>query len=350
MPAACLVTLHLKDATPAIINATLVGCERKSMETRRLGNSDLAITPIGIGAWAIGGGGWNGSMGPQNDSDSIPAIHAALDHGLNWIDTAALYGLGHSEEMVARAIQGRTPKPYIFTKCERVWDKDGNIGGCLKTESVRRECEDSLRRLKIDVIDLYQIHWPEPDRDIEEGWTELARLKEEGKVRYIGVSNFSVEQMKRAQAIAPITSLQPPYAVVRREIEQDILPFCQRLNIGVIVYSPMYAGLLTGAMTRERVANFLAEDWRKNLPGFKEPALSRNLRVVEHLRRIGKRYGRSPGEVAIDWTLNHPAVTGAIVGFRNRQQVAGIIGAADFRLDPNEIDEIEDALKQENAV
>ncbi len=319
------------------------------METRRLGSSDLVITPIGIGAWAIGGGGWNGSMGPQNDSDSINAIHAALDHGLNWIDTAALYGLGHSEEMVARAIEGRTPKPYIFTKCERVWDKDGNIGACLKTESVRRECEDSLRRLKIDVIDLYQIHWPEPDRDIEEGWTELARLKEEGKVRYIGVSNFSVEQMKRAQAIAPITSLQPPYAVVRREIEQDILPFCQRLNIGVIVYSPMYAGLLTGAMTRERVANFLAEDWRKNLPGFKEPALSRNLRVVEHLREIGKWHGCSPGEVAIAWTLNHPAVTGAIVGFRNRRQVAGIIGAGDFRLDPNEIDEIEDALKQENA-
>jgi aryl-alcohol dehydrogenase-like predicted oxidoreductase len=319
------------------------------METRRLGNSDLAITPIGIGAWAIGGGGWNGSMGPQNDSDSIPAIHAALDHGLNWIDTAALYGLGHSEEMVARAIQGRTPKPYIFTKCERVWDKGGNIGACLKAESVRRECEDSLRRLKVDAIDLYQIHWPEPDRDIEEGWTELARLKEEGKVRYIGVSNFSVEQMKRAQAIAPITSLQPPYAVVRREIEQDILPFCLGQNIGVIVYSPMYAGLLTGAMTRERVTNFLAEDWRKNLPGFKEPALSRNLRVVEHLREIGKRHGRSPGEVAIAWTLNHPAVTGAIAGFRNRRQVAGIIGAGDFRLDPNEIDEIEDALKQENA-
>jgi|SRR5271165_1225718 len=319
------------------------------MEIRRLGNSDLAITPIGIGAWAIGGGGWNGSMGPQNDSDSIPAIHAALDRGLNWIDTAALYGLGHSEEMVAQAIQGRTPRPYIFTKCERVWDERGNIGACLKAESVRRECEDSLRRLRIDVIDLYQIHWPEPDPDIEEGWTELARLKEEGKVRYIGVSNFSVEQMKRAQVIAPITSLQPPYAVVRREIEQDILPFCRRQNIGVIVYSPMYAGLLTGAMTRERVANFLAEDWRKNLPGFKEPALSRNLRVVEHLREIGKVHGRSPGEVAIAWTLNHPAVTGAIVGFRNSQQVAGIVGAAEFRLSQNEISQIEQALKQENA-
>lgn len=319
------------------------------METSCLGNSDLRITPIGIGAWAIGGGGWNGSMGPQNDSDSIPAIHAALDYGLNWIDTAALYGLGHSEQMVARAIQRRTPKPYVFTKCERVWDGEGNIGACLKAESIRRECEDSLRRLKTDVIDLYQIHWPEPDQDIEEGWTELARLKEEGKVRYIGVSNFSVGQMKRAQAIAPITSLQPPYAIVRRESEQEILPFCLSQNIGVIVYSPMYAGLLTGAMTRERVANFLPEDWRRNLPGFKEPALSRNLRVVEHLRAIGKRAGRTPGEVAITWTLNHPAVTGAIVGFRNPQQVAGIAGAADFRLNQNEISQIEEALKQETA-
>jgi len=319
------------------------------METRSLGNSDLEITPLGIGAWAIGGSGWNGSMGPQNESDSIPAIHAALDYGLNWIDTAALYGLGHSEQVVARALQGRSSKPFIFTKCERVWTEAGNIGPCLKAASVRRECEDSLRRLNVDVIDLYQIHWPEPDEDIEEGWTELARLKEQGKVRWIGVSNFSVQQMKRAQAIAPITSLQPPYALVRREIEDEILPFCVKQNIGVIVYSPMYAGLLTGAMTKERVANFLAEDWRRNLPGFKEPVLSRNLRVVEHLREIGHRHGRSPGEVAIAWTLNHPAVTGAIVGFRSPQQVSGIVGAADFRLDPSDIDQIEAALKQENA-
>src|SRR5579863_8767338 len=284
------------------------------MEKRQLGNSDLRVTTLGIGAWAIGGGGWNGSMGPQNEADSIPAIHAALDHGLNWIDTAALYGLGHSEEIVARALKGRTPRPYVFTKCERVWDSNGTIGASLKTESVRRECEGSLRRLQTDVIDLYQIHWPEPDEDIEEGWTELARLQKEGKVRYIGVSNFSVLQMKRAQAIAPIASLQPPYAVVRREIENEVLPFCQKENIGVIVYSPMYAGLLTGAMTKERVANFLAEDWRRNLPGFKEPALSHNLCVVETLRAIGKRHDRTPGEVAIAWTLNHPAVTGAIVG------------------------------------
>jgi len=317
------------------------------METRGLGNSYLAITPIGIGAWAIGGGGWNGSMGPQNDSDSVPAIHAALDAGINWIDTAALYGLGHSEEMIARALQCRSRRPYIFTKCERVWDSNGQVGASLKAKSIRLECEASLRRLKTEWIYLYQIHWPEPDEDIEEGWTELAKLKSEGKVRYIGVSNFDVPQMKRAQAIAPITSLQPPYAVARREIEKEILPYCAAENIGVIVYSPMYAGLLTGAMTKERVANFLPEDWRRNLPGFKEPALSRNLRLVEFLRTIGARHGRSPGEVAIAWTLNHPAVTGAIVGFRSPQQVAGIIGAAEFRLLASEIQEIEDVLDRE---
>jgi aryl-alcohol dehydrogenase-like predicted oxidoreductase len=319
------------------------------METRQLGNSDLHLTPLGIGAWAMGGGGWNGSMGPQDDSDSIPAIHAALDYGLNWIDTAALYGLGHSEEVVARALRGRTPRPYVFTKCERVWDARGEIGASLKAESIRRECESSLRRLQTDVIDLYQIHWPEPDQDIEEGWAELARLQQAGKLRYIGVSNFSVPQMKRAQAIAPITSLQPPYSIVTRAIEAEILPFASQNNIGVIVYSPMSAGLLTGMMTRERVANFAAEDWRRNLPNFQEPLLSRNLKLVERLRTIGQRHGRTPGEVAIAWTLNHPAVTAAIVGFRTVQQVSGIIGAAKFRLLPSEMAEIEDALKQEVA-
>jgi aryl-alcohol dehydrogenase-like predicted oxidoreductase len=319
------------------------------METRQLGNSDLHITRLGIGAWAIGGSGWNGSMGPQNESDSIPAIQAALDQGLNWIDTAALYGLGHSEELVAQAVKGRSPRPYVFTKCERVWDSKGNIGASLKAASIRKECEDSLRRLKTDVIDLYQIHWPEPDEDIEEGWTEMARLKAEGKVRYIGVSNFSVAQMKRAQAIAPITSLQPPYSIVTSEIEAEILPYCGRNNIGVIVYSPMSAGLLTGAMTRERVANFTKEDWRRNLPNFKEPLLSRNLRLVEQLREIGKRHGRTPGEVAIAWTLHHPAVTGAIVGVRKPQQVGGVIGALNFRLTQSEVEEIEDALKKAAA-
>lgn len=315
------------------------------MQTRRLGNSDLQITPIGIGAWAIGGGGWQGSMGPHDEAGSIPAIHAALDHGINWIDTAALYGLGHSEEVVARALEGRSPRPYVFTKCERVWDSSGKIGACMKADSIRRECEGSLLRLKADVIDLYQIHWPEPDEDIEEGWSTLVRLQEEGKVRYIGVSNFSVAQMKRAQAIAPITSLQPPYSIVTREIEAEILPFTRENNIGVIVYSPMSAGLLTGAMTRERVANFTSEDWRRNLPNFQEPLLSRNLQLVEHLREIGKRHGRTPGEVAIAWTLNNPAVTGAIVGVRSPRQVSGIVGALEFRLNPKEITEIETVLQ-----
>ena len=319
------------------------------MQTRQLGNSDMRITPLGIGAWAIGGSGWFGSMGPQNESESIPAIHAALDRGLNWIDTAALYGLGHSEEVVAEALKGRSPRPYVFTKCERVWNSQGRVGASLEAESIRKECEGSLRRLKTDVIDLYQIHWPEPDEEIEEGWTELARLKEEGKVRHIGVSNFSVAQMKRAQAIAPITSLQPPYSIVTREIENEILPYAESNNIGVIVYSPMSAGLLTGAMTRERVANFIAEDWRRNLPNFREPLLSRNLRLVEQLREIGKRHGRSPGEVAIAWTLDHPAVTAAIVGFRSPRQVGGIIGALEFRLSKGEMAEIETMLEDETA-
>jgi len=319
------------------------------METRWLGNSDMRISILGIGAWAIGGAGWVGSMGPQNEGDSIPAIHAALDHGMNWIDTAALYGLGHSEEVVAQALEGRSPRPYIFTKCERVWDSKGRVGASLKAESIRKECEASLRRLRTDIIDLYQIHWPEPEEGIEEGWTELARLQKEGKVRYIGVSNFSISQMKRAQAIAPITSLQPPYSIVTREIEHEIMPYAKSNNIGVIVYSPMSAGLLTGAMTRERVANLTSEDWRRNLPNFREPLLSRNLLLVEQLRKIGQRYGRSPGEVAIAWTLNNPAVTGAIVGFRNPKQVDGIIGATVFRLAADDLNEIEKALSQETA-
>jgi aryl-alcohol dehydrogenase-like predicted oxidoreductase len=319
------------------------------MELRRLGNSDLRITALGFGAWAVGGAGWTGSMGPQHEDDSVPAIRAALDRGVNWIDTAALYGLGHSEEVVARAIEGRNPRPYLFTKCERVFDRTGRVGASLKADSIRQECEGSLRRLKADVIDLYQIHWPEPDADIEEGWTALARLKDEGKVRYIGVSNFNVDQMKRVHTIAPITSLQPPYSLVTREIEKQILPYAKANNIGVIAYSPMGSGLLTGSMTAERVANFTEEDWRKRLPNFREPLLSRNLRLVESLREIGSRNGRTPGQIAIAWTLANPAVTGAIVGFRNPQQVEGILGGADFRLSQSALFEIENALKREVA-
>jgi aryl-alcohol dehydrogenase-like predicted oxidoreductase len=319
------------------------------MEMRILGNSNLQITRIGVGAWAIGGGGWTWSWGPQDDEKSIAAINQALELGINWIDTAAVYGLGHSEEVVGRAVKGRNSRPYIFTKCERIWDAKGNIGGSLKAESIRRECEASLRRLQVDMIDLYQIHWPEPDADIEEAWTEMARLKEEGKVKFIGVSNFSVPQMRRAMKIAPITSLQPPYSILAREVEEDILPFCMRNNIGVIVYSPMYSGLLSGAMTRERIAKFSPDDWRRRDQNFKEPNLSRNLRVVELLREVGKRHGRTPGEVAIAWTLHHDAVTGAIVGVRSPEQVRGIIGAAQFRLNNKEVLEIEAALEQEVA-
>ena len=319
------------------------------MEKHKLGNSDMYITPIGVGAWAMGGGGWQWAWGPQEDVDSLSAIHEALDHGVNWIDTAAVYGLGHSEEVVARALQGRSARPYVFTKCERVWDKDGHITGSLKAGSIRRECEASLRRLKLDVIDLYQIHWPEPDIDIEEGWTEMARLKEEGKVRYIGVSNFNVAQMERAQRIAPITSLQPRYSLISREVEHDVLPFAARNGIGVIVYSPMYSGLLTGTMTRERIANFAVDDWRRYDPNFHEPLLSRNLARVEMLQEIGARHGRSAAQVAIAWTIAHPAVTGAIVGVRSAEQVRGVIGAGEFRLDRSVLDELEDALLSQAA-
>ncbi len=312
------------------------------MEKRQLGSSDFQITSIGFGAWAIGGTGWKFGWGEQDDSESIGAIHEALDAGVNWIDTAAAYGLGHSEEVVARALEEyKGERPFVFTKCERTWDENRQLVPCLKAASVKRECEDSLRRLKVDVIDLYQVHWPQPDEDIEEGWTAMAELQAAGKVRYIGVSNFSVAQMKRAQAIAPITSLQPPYSLIERAIEPEILPYCQENRIGVIGYSPMESGLLTGAMTRERIAALPTDDWRRNNQDFNEPNLTRNLELVELLKAIGERHGHTPGEVAIAWTLRHPAVTGAIVGMRRPGQAAGVLGAADFRLSAAELDEIE---------
>jgi aryl-alcohol dehydrogenase-like predicted oxidoreductase len=310
------------------------------MEKRKLGNSDLEITPIGLGAWAIGGGGWEFGWGPQEDEDSIAAIHEGLDRGINWIDTAAAYGLGHSEEVVARALQGRNKRPYVFTKCSLTWNGSREIGHSLKAASIRHECEQSLRRLKVDVIDLYQIHWPIPDEDIEQAWTELIRLQEQGKVRYIGVSNFDAEQMERVMRIAPVTSLQPPYSLLARQAEGQILPFAARHGIGVIVYSPMYSGLLSGKMTRERIAALPSDDWRKRNRNFQEPLLSHNLRLVELLREIGLRHEVTAGEVAIAWTLQNSAVTGAIVGVRSREQVMGIIEAGEFRLSDTEADEI----------
>ena len=314
------------------------------MHTRPLGNSDLHITPLGIGAWAMGGGGWAFAWGSQDDQDSTAAIHAALDAGINWIDTAAIYGLGHSEEVVGRALAGRANRPYVFTKCERVWDQDRKIGKSLKADSIRREVEASLRRLNIDVIDLYQIHWPEPEEDVEEGWSTLAALKTEGKVRWIGVSNFNAAQMRRAQAIAPVTSLQPPYSMLSPEIEESILPHAAAHNIGVIVYSPMKSGMLSGKMTRERIAAMPEDDFRRRTAPFNEPKLTRNLELVELLRSIGQRHGRTPGEVAIAWTLRNPTVTAAIVGMRSAAQVEGVIGAAEFRLSGEEIGEIEGFL------
>jgi aryl-alcohol dehydrogenase-like predicted oxidoreductase len=309
------------------------------METKQLGSSDLNLTPIGFGAWAIGGGDWAFAWGPQDDNDSVAAIHRALDLGINWIDTAAIYGLGHSEEVVAKAVKSSSHKPYIFTKCAMVWDEKREITNSLK--QIRRECEDSLRRLQVDTIDLYQIHWPKPDEEIEEGWAIMADLKREGKVRWIGVSNFNVAQMERALKIAPITSLQPPYSMLNRAVEPEILPFCEQHHIGVINYAPMHSGLLTGAMTKERVANFPPDDFRRNAKNYQEPLLSRNLAIAGFLKQIGSRHGVSAGVVAIAWTLANSAITAAIVGARSPEQVEGVFPAASFRLKSEEIQEIQ---------
>jgi aryl-alcohol dehydrogenase-like predicted oxidoreductase len=316
------------------------------MKTKRLGNSDLNITPIGFGAWAIGGSGWEFGWGEQDDKASITAIHRALELGVNWIDTAAVYGTGHSEEVVASALSSWSgPRPYVFTKCGLLWDDQGYVHRNLKAESIRRECENSLRRLKVDAIDLYQIHWP--TEDLEEGWGEMAKLQKEGKVRWIGVSNFDASQMRRAKKIAPITSLQPPYSLVRREIEAEILPYCQVHDIGVIVYSPMQSGLLTGAMTRERIAKLPESDWRSRDPEFREPKLSKNLALVGRLRNVGRRYGRPPGQVAVAWVLRNSAVTAAIVGARSPQQVEQNVGAADLYLTDEDVAEIDGANEVE---
>ncbi len=313
-----------------------------SFATRQLGNSDLKITPIGYGAWAIGGGNWEFAWGAQDDDESVKAIERALDAGINWIDTAAVYGLGHSEEVVAKALKRSGKKPYVFTKSSMRWDKDRKIYRSLKAKSLEEELENSLRRLQVETIDLYQVHWPNPENEIEEGWETLARFQKQGKVRYIGVSNFNVEQMKRAQKIAPITSLQPPYSLLNRGIEAEILPFCEANNIGVINYSPMVSGLLTGKMTAERIAKMPADDWRKRSANFKEPKLTKNLELVELLRKIGKPHGVEPGVVAIAWTLRNPVVTAAIVGARRPDQVDGVLPAATFRLSAAELKQIED--------
>ena len=322
------------------------------MHTRKLGNSDMKITPVGFGAWAIGGAGYDFGWGPQADAESIAAIHRALELGVNWIDTAAVYGLGRSEEVVSRALATwRGARPCIFTKCAMRWDAQGRVTKVHKRDSLLRECEDSLRRLRVDVIDLYQIHWP-PENDgpeLEESWQTLVDLQKQGKVRWIGVSNYSVEQIKRIEKIAPVTSDQPPYSMLRRKIESDLLPYCEQRGIGIINYSPMLSGMLTGAMTRERALNLPDDDWRKGKPEFTEPRLSKNLELVERLKLVGARYKRSAGEVAIAWTLRLPAVTGAIVGARNAKQAEGVMTAGELRLTPQDLAEIEGAAAAQAA-
>jgi aryl-alcohol dehydrogenase-like predicted oxidoreductase len=309
------------------------------MEKRKLGNTDMEITRIGFGAWAIGGGDWAFAWGPQDDNESVNAIRRALEKGMNWIDTAAIYGLGHSEMIVAKALKGVSNKPFIFTKCGLVWDEQRKTGQNLKGASIRKECEASLKRLEAEVIDLYQIHWP-IDEDIREAWEMMAQLKEEGKVRHIGVSNFNTAQIRLCQEIAPVASLQPPYSLLNREYEKEILPFCLEQGIGVIVYSPMGAGMLTGAMTRERISAFPSDDWRRNSSYFKEPALTKNLELAEILREIGQRHNRSAGEVAIAWTLRNPAVTAAIVGGRSASQVDGICHGWEVHLTDKDLSDI----------
>ena len=316
------------------------------MKTRRLGHTDLDITLLGFGAWAIGGSGWAFGWGSQDDRESIAAIRETIDLGINWIDTAAIYGLGHSEEVVAAALEGVQNRPYVFTKCERVWNERGEIGKSLKADSIRRECEASLKRLRVDVIDLYQIHWPEPAEDVEEGWETLNRLKTEGKVRWIGVSNFDAAQLARASTIAPVASLQPPYSMLRRDIEESILPYCLAHGIGTIVYSPMQSGLLTGSWSQERMAALPADDWRKEKNRhFQPPLFERNLQLVEVLRTIAARHGATPGQVAIAWTLRLPAVTAAIVGARKPGQLRDLLPAATLTLTATDLAAIDDFLK-----
>jgi aryl-alcohol dehydrogenase-like predicted oxidoreductase len=318
--------------------------QQTHLKTTALGHTGLQITRVGFGAWAIGGGGWQFGWGPQQDEESIATIHRALELGLNWIDTAAGYGFGHSEEVVGRALQGLDERPYVFTKASLVPGPDGRVLNNLKRDSILREAEDSLKRLGVEAIDVYQIHWPNPEDDIEEGWSAFAELKEQGLVRYIGVSNFDVDQLKLIQSIAPVDTLQPPYSLIAREVENEILPYTEREGIGVIAYSPMGSGLLTGAMTRERIESLPEDDWRKHSERFQEPQLSRHLALVERLKNVAARLDTTPGAVAIAWTLNHPAVDAAIVGFRRPKQVEELIDAAGLELSDADMAEIEKAI------
>jgi aryl-alcohol dehydrogenase-like predicted oxidoreductase len=318
---------------------------KTSLKATQLGQTGMEITRIGLGAWAIGGGGWEFGWGPQDDEESIAAIHHALEQGINWIDTAAAYGFGRSERTVGRALEGVAARPFVFTKCSLLEGPGRTVAHSLKRDSVLREAEASLERLGVDAIDLYQIHWPIPDEDIEEGWAALAELKQQGLVRHIGVSNFDVDQLRRVQQIAPIETLQPQYSLIEREVEMELLPFAEREGIGAIVYSPMGSGLLTGRMTRERIEGLADDDWRKRDGRFNEPQLSQNLALVARLEAVADRHDTTPGAVAVAWALRHPAVDGAIVGFRRPDQVDPILPAANLELTNQDITEIEGSAR-----
>jgi len=311
------------------------------MEYKQLGKSPLEVSRIGFGAWAAGGGGWAFGLGPQDDAESISAIRRAIDLGINWIDTAPLYGLGHSEQIVARALDGLSDKPYVFTKCGMPWDAVGKITHNLRSESIRTECESSLRRLRTECIDLYQIHWNKPAEQVDEALRTLDDLHREGKIAHVGVSNFTRVELERAISLTSLVSVQPPYSLLDREIEAEILPFCTQNSLGVIVYSPMKSGLLSGNMTAATIPELPDDDLRKTKPEFQEPQLSSNLALTARLRQVGGRYGRSAAETAVAWTLNNPAVTGTIVGLRRPQHVDGIIGAVEYRLSAADLAEIE---------
>ncbi|MHC4194155.1 MAG: aldo/keto reductase [Planctomycetota bacterium] len=327
--------------------AAINQCLRSAiMQTRRLGYTDLELTTVGLGTWAIGGPDWEFGWGPQDDDEAIAAVLTSLEKGINWIDTAAAYGLGHSEELIGKALKQTKQKPIIATKCSILWDDKGRIINCLEKQSIREECHASLKRLDIDVIDLYQIHWPKPDEDIEQAWEEMAKLVEEGKIRYLGVSNFSVDQIERARKIHPVASLQPHYNMLHREIEDELLGYCAQNDIGVIPYSPMERGLLTGKFTQERLAGLALHDHRRKSPDFQDPQFTATLLLVDRLKPIAERNGLTLAQLAISWTLRRSEVTSAIVGARRPDQIAETVQAGDKALSPEDIEEIEKLLAE----
>jgi len=318
------------------------------MQKRRLGNTDLNLTTVGLGTWAMGGP-WQFGWGPQDDDEAIGAILTALDKRINWIDTAPAYGLGHSEELVGKALKQTGQKPFIATKCGLLWNEKKEKVPCLKRESIRKECEASLERLGLEVIDVYQMHWPEPEEDIEQAWEEMAKLADEGKVRYIGVSNFNIDQIERIRKIHEVALLQPPYSMLHREVEEGLLEYCAQLNIGVVAYSPMQRGLLTGKFSQERLAALPLDDHRRRNPDFQEPRFSATLQLVDRLRPIAERNGKTLAQLAISWVLRRPEVIAAIVGARRPEQIAETAPASDWNLSENDIEEIEKLLMQQSA-